>query len=209
MNLLITGRHKIVFSISVILINFFLISCAGEPEYTYEEYRKIKAIDTDESSVSREDLTAEDEQRDEDGLQTYFDDLKDYNLYMKEFRALYDKYSAELITLIDDFGNETQDIDKKYQYAGSIKELEEKWVIDLKEVEVPDFLIGHHDCFIGFLNSDVLYYKYFLEADLEKANDSSQKADEYYEESSIELEAVERSFNERAESFNLELPFNY
>lgn len=204
---MIAGRYKAVFAISVILLSFFLISCSGEPEYTYEEYRKIRSIDNNGSSLSEEDGAVENGTGDEDGLQSYFDDLKDYNLYMEEFRSLYNRYSAELIPLIDDFGNETQDMDKKSQYADSIKDLEERWVIDLKEADVPDFLIEYHDYFIGFLNSDILYYKYFLEANLEEANDSSQKADEYYEESLIELEAVERSFNEKAENLNLELPF--
>jgi len=68
--------------------------------------------------------------------------------------------------------------------------------------------MGYHDYFIGFLNNDVLYYKYFLEADLEKADDYSQKADEYYDKRLIELNALEKSFNERAESLGLELPFN-
>jgi hypothetical protein len=208
LDLLINVRHKIFFAISVILISFFVISCAGEPEYTYEEYRKIKAIDNNGSSLSEEDGAVENGTGDEDGLQSYFDDLKDYNLYMEEFRALYSRYSAELISLIDDFGNETQDIEKKSQYAHLIKDIEEEWIIDLKEVKVPDFLMGYHDYFIGFLNNDVLYYKYFLEADLEKADDYSQKADEYYDKRLIELNALEKSFNERAESLGLELPFN-
>ena len=126
---------------------------------------------------------------------------------MEEFRFIYDKYSDELITLIDNFGNETQDLEKKNQHANSIIDCEEKWIADLKEIKVPDFLKKYHDFFLDYLGSEILFYRYFVEADLDEANISEEKADDSYEKSLIELESVKENFNSRAENLNLDPPF--
>ena len=207
MNSIIKKKYKVAFIVLIILITVSLISCAGEPKYTYEEYKKIKAIDRKENSGSTDIKVTKDEYPNEDELQSYFDDLNDYNLYMEEFRFLYDKHAKEILLLSGGFDNETEDLEKKNQYAYSIIDLEEKWIIDLEEVEVPEYLKVYNDYFIGFLNNNVLFYKFFLEADLEKANGSSVEADDFYEKSLMELETIEKNFNNRAKSLNLEIPF--
>ena len=112
-----------------------------------------------------------------------------------------------MFDLFDSFENEKEEINKKNQYANSIMEHEEKWITDLEKIKVPDFLEDYHIYFMDFLNNEVLFYKYFLETDLEKANSSEQEADNAYENSLVELEAVEKIFNDRAERLNLDPPF--
>jgi len=182
----------------LVIVSFItLIGCTGEQKYTYEEYKKIKFLDEDKES----EFIPEDES------QAYFDDLNDYNSYMKKFTSIYDTYTNELLTLFDSFDNEQQDIDKKNQHAASIIDYEEKWIADLNEFEVPSFLKYRHDLFIDYLNNTILYYTYFLEADLVDADISLQKAYDSLEKSSIELEAVKENFNDRAEKLNLDPPF--
>jgi len=195
-----------VILVLIILLSITLASCIGEPKYTYEEYKKLKAIGTDEDSGSiDEDFLVDDDGKDE--LQSYSEDLNDYYLYIEEFKSIYDRYTNELFTLFDGFDNEKEDIDKKNQYANSIIDHEEKWITDLEEIKVPDFLENYHIYFIDFLNNEVLFYSYFVEADLEKANSSAQEADNAYGNSLIELEAVEKRFNDRAEKLNFDPPF--
>ena len=191
----------------ILLSSTILASCIGEPKYTYEEYKKLKAMDSDkDSDIITEDLPADDDASN-DELQSYSNDLDDYYLYIEEFRSIYDRYTNELFNLFDSFDNEKEDIDKKNQYANLIMEHEEKWITDLEKIKVPDFLEDYHIYFIDFLNNEVLFYKYFLEADLEKANSSDQEADNAYENNLVELEAVEKIFNDKAERLNLDPPF--
>ena len=203
-----TKKYKIVILVLIILLSStILASCIGEPKYTYEEYKKLKAMNTDkDSEVITEDLPAGDDTGN-DELQSYSNDLNDHYLYIDDFKSIYDRYTNELFTLFDDFDNEKEDIDKKNQYANSIIDHEEKWITDLEEIKVPDFLEDYHIYFIDFLNNEVLFYKYFLEADLEKANSSEQEADNAYKDSLVELEAVEKRFIDRAERLNLDPPF--
>lgn len=190
-----------------ILISALLTSCISVPKYTYAEYKKIKAINKVEDSEDiAEDLLADDNGN-YDELQSFSSDLNDYYLYIEEFKSIYGKYTGELFTLFDDFDGEKEDINKKNQYADSIIEHEEGWISDLEELVAPDFLDDYHTIFIDYLNKEVLFYKYFLEADLEKANNSAQEADFLHERSFLELEAVEKIFNDRAEKLTLELPF--
>jgi len=202
-----TKKYKIVILVLIILLSTILASCIGEPKYTYEEYKKLKAMDSDKDSevITKDLLTDDDAGNDE--LQSYSNDLDDYYLYIEEFKSIYDRYTNELFTLFDSFDNEKEDIDKKNQYANLIIEHEEKWITDLEKIKVPDFLKDYHIYFIDFLNNEVLFYKYFLEADLEKANSSEQEADNAFRNSLVELEAVERIFNDRAERLNLDTPF--
>jgi len=191
----------------IILMSTMLISCIGEPKYTYEEYKKIKAMNTDKDSEDiAEDFLADDNSE-KDELQSFSNDLNDYYLYMKEFKSTYDRYTGELFTLFDDFDSEKEDINKKNQHAASIIEHEEGWISDLKEIVVPGFLDDYHIYFMDYLNNEVLYYKYFLEADLEKAYSSAQEADDLRERSFAELETVEKNFNDRAKELSLEPPF--
>ncbi len=184
-----------------------MVSCIGETKYTYEEYKKIKAMNTDKDSEDiAEDLLTEDNAG-KDELQSFSNDLNDYYLYIEEFKSIYDRHTNELFTLFDDFDGEKEDINKKNQYAGSIIKHEEKWIADLEEIAVPGFLDDYHICFTDYLNNEVLYYKYFLEADLEKANNSALEADNLRERSFVELEKVEKKFNDRAEELSLEPPF--
>lgn len=187
----------------IILMSTMLISCIGEPKYTYEEYKKIKAMNGEDIA---EDFLADDNAG-KDELQSFSNDLNDYYLYIEEFKSIYDKYTNELFTLFDDFDGEKEDINKKNQYADSIIEYEEGWISDLEEIVVPGFLDDYHICFMDYLNSEVLYYKYFLGVDLEKANSSAQEADNLRERSFAELETVEKNFNDRAEELSLEPPF--
>jgi len=191
----------------IILMSTMLISCISEPKYTYEEYKKIKAMNTDKDSEDIAEDFLTDDNTGKDELQSYSNDLNDYYLYMEEFKSVYDRYTSELFTLFDDFDGEKEDINKKNQYADSIIEYEEEWIADLEEIVVPNFLDTYHICFIDYLNNEVLYYKYFLEADLEKANSAAQEADDLRERSFLELEAVEKIFNDRAEELSLEPPF--
>ncbi|MBA7565047.1 hypothetical protein ES708_06718 [subsurface metagenome] len=69
------------------------------------------------------------------------------------------------------------------------------------------FLQDYHDFFIEFLNNNKLFYFYFLEPDLDKANEFIQKADEAYSLSLSELDKVKNNFNERARALELEAPF--
>ena len=202
-----TKKYKIVILVLIILFYITLASCIGVPKYTYEEYKKLKAMDTDKDSESiAEDFLADDN----DGkvkLQSYSEDINDYYLYIEEFKSIYDRYTNELFTLFDGFDNEKEDIDKKNQYANSIIEYKEKWITDLEEIKVPDFLENYHIFFIDFLNNEILFYLYFLEADLDKADSSVQKADDSYGKSLIELKMVKESFNSRAEELDLDPPF--
>ena len=189
------------------LLSVILASCIGEQKYTYEEYKKLKAMNADKSSEAiTGDLLADDDTGSAES-QSYSGDLNDYYLYIGEFRSIYDRYTNELFALFDSFDDEKEDIDKKNQYAGSIIDLEENWITDLEELEVPDFLEDYHIYFIEFLNNEILFYKYFLETDLEKADSSALEADNAYENSLIELELVEKSFNDRAEKLKIESPF--
>ena len=192
----------------LIIISFItLIGCTGELKYTYEEYKKIKSLNADEKSGSTPENELEEDNLNQEELQSYLDDLNDYNSYIKEFTSIYDKYTNELLTLFDSFDNEQQDIDKKNQYANSIIDYEEKWIADLNEFEVPSFLKEYSDFFIDFLNNEILFYTYFLEADLVNADISVQEADDSINKSLIELEAVKESFNDRSEKLNLDPPF--
>lgn len=180
------------------------ISCLGEPKYSYEEYKKIKAMTTDKDSEdTAEDLLMDDN----DKLQSFSKDLNDYYLYTEEFKSIYDRHTSELFILFDDFDGEKEDINKKNQYADSIIEHEERWIADLEEIAVPDLLDNYHICFVDYLNNEVLFYKYFLEANLEKANSFAIKADNSRDRSFIELEDVEKIFNDRAEKLSIEPPF--
>jgi len=200
-------KYKIVTVVLIILLSLTLTSCIGEPKYNYEEYKKLKATDTDKGSEAiTEDLLVDDDVGN-DELESYSRDLDDYCSYMEEFKSVCNKYTNELFTLFDDFDNEEEDIDKKNLYANLILEYEEKWITDLEEIKVPDFLEDYHIYFIDFLNNEVLFYKYFIEGDLEKANSLRQEPDNAYGNSLIELEAVEEGFNNRAEKLNLERPF--
>ena len=203
-----TKKYKIVILLLIILLSFIILaSCIGEPKYTYEEYKKLKAMDSDkDSEVITEDLLSDGDACN-DELQSYSNDLDDYYLYIEEFKSIYDIYTNELFALFDSFDNEKEDINKKNQYANSIMEHEEKWITDLEKIKVPDFLEDYHIYFMDFLNNEVLFYKYFLETDLEKANSSEREADNEYENSLVELEAVEKIFNDRAERLNLDPPF--
>ncbi|MCD4670991.1 MAG: hypothetical protein K8S14_11160 [Actinomycetia bacterium] len=184
-----------------------LISCISEPKYTYEEYKKIKAMTTDKGREDiAEDLPADDNTG-KDELHSFSNDLNDYYLYIEEFRSIYDRHTSELFILFDDFDGEKEDIDKKNHYADSIIAHEEGWIDDLEEIAVPGFLDTYHICFMDYLNKEVLFYKYFLEADLEKANDYAMEADDLRERSFVELEAVEKIFNDRAKKLSLEPPF--
>ncbi len=189
------------------LLSITLMGCTGEPKYTYEEYKKIKALSTEKETESIPEDKLEEDDASKDELQYFSDDLDDYNSYINEFTSIYDKYTDELFVLFDSFDNEQKDIDKKNQYANSIIDYEEKWIVDLNEIGVPDFLKKYHEFFIDFLNNEILYYTYFLEADLNKADISVQKADDSYGESLIELEAVKENFNSRAEQLNFDPPF--
>jgi len=191
----------------IIILLITLIGCTSEPKYTYEEYKKIKFLNADKESKSISENELEEDNSDQEELQSYYDDLNDYNSYIKEFTSIYNKYTNELFILFDNFDNEQQDIDKKNQYANSIIDYEEKWIADLNEFEVPVFLKDYRDFFIDFLNKEILFYTYFLEANLANADISLQEADDSYNKSLIELEVVKESFNDRSEKLNLDPPF--
>ena len=200
-------KYKIAAVTLITILFIILIGCTSEPKYTYEEYKKIKFIDADKESKSTSENELEDGNPDQEELQYYYYDLNDYNSYMKEFTSIYDKYTNVLLTLFDSFDNEQQDLDKKNQYANSIIDYEEKWVADLNELEVPDLLKVYNSLFIDSLNNEILCYTNFLEADTVNADISEQKASDLYEKSSIELEAIKDSFNDRAKKLNLDPPF--
>lgn len=182
-----------------------LLSCTSGPKYTYEEYKKIKAIDADKDGENIDEDHFEDDNSDK--LQSFTNDLNDYYQYIDGFKSIYDKHIAELFILFDDFDNEKEDIDKKNQYADSIIEQEEVWVSDLGELAAPDLLYDYHTIFIDYLNSEILFYKYFLEADLEKADSAAIEADDLRDRSFEELDAAEKDFNDRAVELSLEPPF--
>ena len=192
----------------LIIISFItLIGCTGELKYTYEEYKKIKFLDAGKESEFIPENELEEDNLNQEELQSYLDDLNDYNSYIKKFTSIYDKYTNELLALFDSFDNEQQDIDKKNQYANSIIDYEEKWIADLNEFEAPSFLKKYSNFFIDFLNNEILFYTYFLEADLVNVDISIQEADDSYNKSLIELEAVKESFNDRSEKLNFDPPF--
>lgn len=192
----------------LIIISFItLIGCTSELKYTYEEYKKIKFLDAGKESESIPENELEEDNLNQEELQSYLDDLNDYNSYIKKFTSIYDKHTSELLPLFDSFDNEQQDIDKKNQYANSIIDYEEKWIADLNEFEAPSFLKDYSNFFIDFLNNEILFYTYFLEADLVNADISVQEGDDSYNKSLIELEAVKESFNDRSEKLNFDPPF--
>jgi hypothetical protein len=200
-------KYKIAAVILITILSIILIGCTSEPKYTYEEYKKIKSIDAGKESESISENELEEGNSDQEELQSYYDDLNDYNSYMNEFTSIYNKYTDELLTLFDSFDNEQQDLDKKNQYANSIIDYEEKWIADLNELETPDLLKQYSDLFIDFLDNEILYYSYFLEADLANADISAQEASDSYNKSLTELEAVKESFNDRSEKLDLDPPF--
>jgi hypothetical protein len=198
-------KYKIAAVVLITILFIILIGCSSEQKYTYEEYKKIKFIEEGKESESISE--PEEGSSNQEELQSYYDDLNDYNSYMKEFKLIYDKYTNELLTLFDNFDNEQQDLDKKNQYANSIIDYEEKWIADLNELEVPDLLKEYSSLFIDSLNNEILFYTNFLEADIVNADISEQEASGLYEKSSIELKAVKESFNDRAKKLNLDPPF--
>ena len=71
-------KYKITVILLTILLSITLMSCTGEPKYTYEEYKKIKALSTGkETEYITEDKLEDNANKDK--LQSFSDDLGDYN----------------------------------------------------------------------------------------------------------------------------------
>jgi len=203
-----SGNEKVIIILTVLILSSFIFGCSGEPKYSAEEWEKIKAIrkkESDKETGQVESLDIKNEVQDR--IQDYYKDLDEYNNYMQGYVLIHDKYYKELVSLFDNFDKEQEDLNRKNNYAQLIIEEEEKWITELIEMETPVFLQDYHAFFIEFLNNNKLFYFYFLEPDLDKADEFIQKADEAYSLSLSELDKVKNNFNERAYTLELEAPF--
>ena len=193
---------------------FFLITliipmtgCTGAPKYTYEEYKKIKAINRNGGDYSDENYTAKIENKAEDGLQLYYNDLGDYEFYIEDFKTLYDKYSGLMIPVIDNFDNEQENINKKNEYAELLRRYLDGWLDDLDDLDTPDIMLRYHDYILSYLNKEILFYDSFLEGEAELVDKYQQEANEAYENSEEELKDVKLDLNNRAQKLGIEPPF--
>lgn len=175
------------------------VGCTGAPKYTYEEYKKIKAINRSDSP--------EDENMPEEDLESYYDDLDDYNLYMSDFRAIYDKYSGLMVPEIDSFDSEQQDIIKKNEHAELIKQYLNEWIEDLNNLDVPDIMLRYHGSILSYLDKEVLFYDSFLQGEAELVDRYQREVNEALESSEIELESVRSGLRDSAQKSGIEPPF--
>lgn len=175
------------------------VGCTGAPKYTYEEYKKIKAINRGDSP--------EDENMPEEDMESYYDDLDDYNLYMSDFRAIYDKYSGLMVPEIDSFDSEQQDIIKKNEHAELIKQYLNEWIEDLNNLDVPDIMLRYHGSILSYLDKEVLFYDSFLQGEAELVDRYQREVNEALESSEIELESVRSGLRDSAQKSGIEPPF--
>jgi len=199
---------KIIIILAILILSSFIFGCSSESKYTYEEWKKIKALREKEGGEDykpEEILDGDNEIKDE--LYNYNQDLKEYNTYIEECRLVYVRHYEVIINLSDSFDGEQEDLDVKNSYAQLIIDEEEEWISELIDIDVPHFLNNHNDYLLEFLNNNKLFYVYFLDSDLDEANEFAKKADLAYGESEDELIRVKGNFNKRAQGLGLTQPF--
>lgn len=203
------SRNIIKKAIILFLIILFItaVGCSGAPKYTYEEYKKIKAINRNDGDFSDENNTAKIDNNAEDDLQLYYKYLDEYNFYIEDFKILYDKYSGLMVPIIDDFDNEQENINKKNEYAELLKRYLNEWLEDLNNLDTPDIMIRYHDCILLYLNKEILFYDSFLQSDAELVDEYQHEANEVYENSEEELKDVKLDLRNRAQKLGIEPPF--
>ncbi len=190
-------RKMIVLFLIILIITG--TGCTGSPKYTYEEYKKIKAINRSDSP--------EGENMPEEDLSSYYDDLEDYNLYMNDFRAIYDKYSGLMVPEIDSFDSEQQDIIKKNEHAELIKQYLNEWTKDLNNLGVPDIMLRYHGSILSYLDKEALFYDSFLQGEAGLVESYQREVNEAYENSEEELESVRSGLRDSAQKLGIEPPF--
>lgn len=184
----------------LLLISFTLFTgCTGLPKYTYEEYKKIKALNENKEVVN-------DDQGQSD-LESFYKDLDLHNNYIKDFKLVYNKYSDLLLPMFNSFDNEQEDLDKKNQYAESIIIYQNDWLKDINEIDVPDIMLTYHKYFQEYLEKEVLFYESFLKGEAEILDKHQLEANEASENTKKELQNIEQDFNSRAEELGIEQPF--
>ncbi|MGM0365872.1 MAG: hypothetical protein ACQEP5_04995 [Actinomycetota bacterium] len=190
--------------IAIIFLTVFLVlvtGCMRETKYTYEEYRKLKAF-----QEASKDLTENGNDLKND-LQSYHRDLDNYNAYLADFAALYNKYYEKLIPLMDSFDQEQENLDRKNEYAESIKQSLDYWLEDLDKLDPPGFMQNYHNYFLEYLNQEILFYISFLQGEPELATSYSLEANIALENSNEELQTIKDDFRKIAQELGLEPPF--
>jgi len=195
--------------IPALLLLIFLIlftGCTGSPKYTYEEYKKLKALD-EKKGIE----TIDDDKNNNKNLSdsdVFYKDLDSYNNFISDFKAIYNNYSDLLTQLFDSFDNEQSDLDKKNQYAESIIINLQKWLEEVKEINTPELMIAHRDYFQKYLENEILFYKSFINGDIELLEKYQIEAANMYTSTEEELQRIEESFNSKALQLGIEQPFN-
>jgi len=206
----VNGKKKILplmISASLLLTFFILFTgCTGIPKYTYEEYKKIKAIEGKKDTGLSEDNT-EISNADLSELEIFYKDIDSYNIFISDFTNIYNKYYDLLLPLFDSFDEEQENIDKKTRYAESIIVCHNDWRDEIKEMYVPDFMIVYHNFFQEYLEKEILFYECILEDNIELTEKYQIEASEIYENMEKELKNIKNSFNAKSSELNIEKPF--
>ena len=194
-------KLKIFFSFIfiILILSIILSGCSTGTKYTYEEYKKIKAMEDNNSDDDKAQI-ADDEE-------AYSMQLSDFYAYLEEFRTIYTEHNNKLQPLMDSFDDEIQEIEKKKEYAEQIIDIEQDWISDLNNISVPDFVSSYHEYFQDFLNNERKFYEYFLEEDLDNADDFALRSSESFNNSLIEMEEIKNRFNARASELGVDAPF--
>lgn len=191
----------------LLLISLILFTgCSGLPKYTYEEYKKIKAFNENKGKETPEN--AKDNNEGLTDLEVFYKDMDSYNIFISDFRAIYNNYAGLLLELFNNFDNEQEDLDKKNQYAESIILNQQKWLDEIKEINTPAIMVSYSDYFQKYLEKEILFYGSFLSGDAELSNKYQAEAEDMYKKTEEELNRIEESFNSKAIKLGIEQPFD-
>jgi hypothetical protein len=184
----------------------FFSGCQAVPKYSYEEYKKIKAFN-ENKQTPEEAGNAMAGEVELDDLELFYRDLEEYNTFISEFTAIYNRYSGLLLPLIDSFDAEQEDMDLKKQYAGSMMDNYSQWLGEIKEMDVPGLIETYHGYFKDYLEIEILFYENFLTGDALLSEKYQADANEMYGTVKEELERIESQFDQRASELGIEQVF--
>lgn len=176
----------------------FLPGCTGVQKYTYEEYKKLKALSEKDTGKSDSSLKPAQVDKNDTGMlndaNSIYAELDAYNNYLKEFNQVYNKYAGPLLLLFEDFDNEQQDLENKNEYAFLIIQQQREWLNDMHGMQVPDIMTQYHNYFSQYLEKEILFYESFTEGKQELSVQYQLEATQLYEKAREELLKVEEGF---------------